>query len=54
MKTPYTNWSGASTSRKRSIWDINPTYLLSILAVLMFAYILFRFIYPLVVKGFLW
>jgi hypothetical protein len=54
MKAPYTNWSNAPTSRKRNTWEVNPTYILTTLAVLMFAYIAFRFVYPLIVKGFLW
>jgi hypothetical protein len=51
MKLAQRNWEGFSTSKRNSSFTIDQATLLGGLAVLIFVYILFRFIYPLISKG---
>ena len=48
------NWGGANSSKKEAKLAMDQTMLLGGLGILIFAYIVFRFIYPLVEKGILW
>lgn len=48
------NWTGFNSTKKNNRLAFDQATLLGGLGVLMFAYIIFRFIYPLVEKGVLW
>jgi len=48
------NWGGANSNKKEARLAIDQTMLLGGLGVLIFIYIVFRFIFPLIEKGVLW
>lgn len=48
------NWGSTSSTKKEARLAIDQTVLLGGLGLLILAYIVFRFIYPLVEKGVLW
>ncbi|WP_165933403.1 hypothetical protein [Arundinibacter roseus] len=50
----HKSWGGLAPSKKTQRFSLDQTTLLSGLAILIFAYIILRFIYPLIDKGVLW
>lgn len=48
------NWEGLSSSKKSNKIELDQATFMGGLAVLIFAYIILRFIYPLIEKGILW
>ncbi len=48
------NWKGINPGKKNSKLELDQATVLGSLTLLIFAYIIFRFIYPLVEKGVLW
>lgn len=48
------SWKGINQGKKSSKLELDQATVLGSLTLLIFAYIIFRFIYPLVEKGVLW
>jgi hypothetical protein len=48
------NWGELSSNKKSNRIELDQASFLGGLAVLIFVYIIFRFIYPLIEKGILW
>ncbi|MBU1822109.1 MAG: hypothetical protein KKG00_11450 [Bacteroidetes bacterium] len=48
------NWEGLTPGKKSQKLAFDQATLLGSLAIIIFAYIIFRFIYPLIDKGVLW
>ncbi|WP_234733327.1 hypothetical protein [Tellurirhabdus bombi] len=49
----HKDWRG-SRSQRRFRFDIDQISFMGVLTVMIFAYILFHFIYPMISKGLLW
>ncbi|GAB2777347.1 hypothetical protein GCM10027275_20480 [Rhabdobacter roseus] len=54
MKVVQRNWEGLTPSKKSGRFALDQSTLLGGLSLLIFAYIIFRFIYPMISKGVLW
>lgn len=50
----HRNWEGLNTDKKSQKISLDQATLLGGLTIVIFAYIIFRFIYPLIDKGVLW
>jgi hypothetical protein len=50
----HRNWEDLTPGKKSQKVTLDQTTLLGSLAIIIFAYIIFRFIYPLIDKGVLW
>lgn len=48
------NWEGLTPGKKSHKFTFDQGTLMGGLAIIMFAYIIFRFFYPLIEKGVLW
>ena len=48
------HWGGLNSSKKDQKFSFDQAFVMGGLAVLIFAYIIFRFIFPLIDKGVLW
>lgn len=48
------NWSGLNSDKKDQKFSLDQAFVMGGLAILIFAYIIFRFIFPLIDKGVLW
>lgn len=48
------HWDGLNSNKKDQKFSLDQAFVLGGLAVLIFAYIIFRFIFPLIDKGVLW
>ncbi len=48
------NWSGLNSEKKDHKFSLDQAFVVGGLTILIFAYIVFRFIFPLIDKGVLW
>ncbi|WP_373514276.1 hypothetical protein [Persicitalea sp.] len=48
------NWGGLNSEKKDHKFFLDQAFVMGGLAVLIFSYIIFRFIFPLLEKGVLW
>ena len=48
------HWGGMNSTKKDRKFSLDQAFVMGGLAVLIFAYIIFRFIFPLLDKGVLW
>lgn len=48
------HWGGLDPNKKDQKFSLDQAFVMGGLAVLIFAYIIFRFVFPLIDKGVLW